>query len=64
MQGNQLKEIRTKLGLNQTDFGIALGFTPKGAQRSVHAMENGRPIKGTVSKLATILLERAQPKGD
>lgn len=58
MQGNELKEIRTALGLNQTQFGVELGFTAKGAQRSVHALESGeRPIKDTVAKLARILHE-------
>lgn len=56
MQGIDLKKIRTDLGLNQTQFGIELGFTPKGAQRSVHALESGeRPIKDTIAKLAQIL---------
>ncbi len=59
MQGSELKEIRNGLGLNQTQFGIELGFTPKGAQRSVHALESGeRPIKDIIAKLANMLAAR------
>ena len=49
-------EIRTKAELSQREFGVALGFTPEGAQRSVCALENGeRKIKPAVAKLATYI---------
>lgn len=52
MTGAEFLAVREKTGLNQKDFGVALGFTPDGAQRTVSALENGgRPIKATVANL-------------
>jgi len=53
MTKEQLIAIRQGTGLNQKEFGIALGFTPDGAQRSMSALETGeREIKATIAKLA------------
>lgn len=56
MQPADLVKIRTKLGLNQTEFGVRLGYAEKGAQRCISAMETGeRPIKPVVAILASYM---------
>lgn len=63
MTKEQLIKIRQGTGLNQKDFGVALGFTPDGAQRSMSALETGeRPIKPTIAKLATYIKEHGISK--
>lgn len=63
MTPQEFKKIREDLELTQEQFGKHLGFSDKGARRSVGAFENGeRPIKNTVANLARILHENPPAK--
>lgn len=57
MTGAQFRTIRNKLGLSQQAYGEKLGFSEKGSQRSVCALENGeREVRGVVANAARSLL--------
>jgi len=64
MEKEEIKQIRSDLGLTQKQFGIELGFTITGAQRSIHHLENGRPIKPAYAKLARIIHSQAVKKDE
>lgn len=56
MNAEKLKEIRTKLGLTQKEFGIKIGFKVNGAGRSIGALENGeREVSDIVANAARYL---------
>ena len=42
MTPQELKKIRAKLGMNQKNFGLHLGFSDKGAQIAISELENGK----------------------
>lgn len=61
MDAYTFKLIRTKLGMNQKEFGVELGYTEKGAQRSVSEMELGkRNIKPATVKLVKFVKAKYQ----
>jgi len=50
MTGNKLKEVRTKLGMSQTEFAELLGYK---TYHSINLMESGkRKIPKTVEMVA------------
>ncbi len=58
MSGDQLQEIRMRLGLSPAEFGRALGYRGRDltVHVAVHRLEKGdRPIRTPLARLALLL---------
>lgn len=58
MTGKQIKEIRLKYNLTQTDFGNLLGYADGSAKVRISELENGKiRITATIERLALYIDE-------
>lgn len=61
MTGDELRQIRKKLGMSQPEFGKAVGFPEKSAQIQISRYETGaRPVAERVELRARLLVQDMQ----
>lgn len=56
MNGSEIKALRKRLGMTQTDFGNALGYSVPAVR--VHEIESGKVAISTQVRLLCVYIER------